>query len=89
MVPPFDLEPFPILDRRQLAGGHTGDTNHVVVEHLHSTLADRAHPELGLVRDTELPHHDDVERGLHDAGDFVTDGHSAAWQRSDDRVGAL
>ena len=68
------------FDGCQVGGVHMGGTENVLVEDAHVALADRAHRELRLERDSELAHDDDVEWRVERDGDLVRDGDATARQ---------
>lgn len=79
--PHLELRALQLLDRAHLALGDPGAGDEVLVEHLVPTFADGAHRELGLERQPELAHHDDVERGAEGSGHLdgnrdTTPGHT-------------
>ena len=58
----------------------------VLVEESDPTLADGPEPELGLERDTQLPHHDHVEGSTQGAGHLGGDRDAAPRQCQHDRT---
>ena len=60
--PPLQLDPLLPLDGTHVDGAEGGRRHDVLVLHPHPVLADGSHRQLGLERDPELPHDDDVER---------------------------
>lgn len=56
------------------------------VQHRAAVLGDRADPELGVARRTELAYGKDVQRRSERAGDLERDRHTTARQRDDDRA---
>ena len=71
-----------------LLAGDAAAPDDLLVAHLDAALADRAHRELGLEGDSQLAHHDHVERGVQRPGDLEGDWHPAARQTEDDSVSA-
>jgi putative phosphoribosyl transferase len=60
----------------------------VVIEDANAAARDRAHRELRLERDAELPHDEDIEGRAEGRGDFERDRHPAARQTEHEDVAA-
>lgn len=77
---------FPALDRVDLLRRHLGTRDEVVVEHLDAAFRDGAHGDLGLPRDSEFAHDDDIQRRVERTSHLGCDRDPAARQAEHDRV---
>ena len=69
----FEFEPFTLLDLGELLRADPGRPQDVLVHDDHAVLADCPHRQFRVVRNTELAHHDDVQRRGDRGGDLGSD----------------
>ena len=69
----------PVLkaEREELLVAHRGEAHRVPVADADPALADRAHRHLGLEREADLAHHEDVEGRVQDGGHLTGDRYPA------------
>jgi hypothetical protein len=84
--PVLELPSFVSLDGLPLIRGDLSPSDQVTVYDLEPTLADRAHRQLGLERQSELSHDDDVEGSLEYTGDLERHRNPTPRQPEDDNV---
>ena len=80
---PVELGLLPVLHLGQLAGRHPRPAKHLVVDHPHPALADRAHGQLRLEGDAQLSHQNHVQGGAQRPGHFERHRHPTTWQPQD------
>jgi len=86
MRSPFQLVAFATLHLGKLLRRDPGTLDEVGVDVAGPVLADGAHCELRLERNTELAHDDDIERRLERSGNLVCYRHAATRQADHDDV---
>ena len=82
---PLELPAFASLDRVELGCGDRERVDDFAIDDPHAGLADRAHRQLGLARDAELPDHDDIQRRVQRHRRRERHRDAAAGQREHDR----
>ena len=83
----FEFAVFAFLDGGELVRLHACGGDDLFVQDAHASLADRAHGQLGLERDTELSDEDHVQGRSEVGCDHVRHGDTAVWQtENDDRI---
>ena len=82
--PPTELITLPLLNRLNVDRADATRPDDLLVVHSYPVLADGPHRELGLERDTQLSHDDDVEGCAQSRAHLGGDGDAPAGQSEDD-----
>ncbi len=80
------LRPLAGFDLAQFFVPHAGHVHDIPVDHTGTVFSDGSHPQLGLERDTQLAHHDDVERRFQRPRHLEGHRHASPGKAQDDRV---
>ena len=81
---PIELTALPLLDRLELDRADGARPDGFLVLHPYPVLSDGPHRQLGLERNTQLSHDDDVEGCAQNQTHFSSDRHAATGQPEDD-----
>jgi hypothetical protein len=82
----LQLDALLAFDRIHVIAAEVRRTHDGVIDHPHAALTDGAEGQLGLERQAELAHHQDVEGGVQRLGDLERYRHPTPWQAKNNGV---